>query len=131
MKEIEKQIKELRFLQPNNIDQETLNNPEKLKAYFDWKYENFEDEYKVYCKAKKDVLNVFLNTLSPEKKDYYVNRYHEYLDKSYAIHTRYADIIDNSIAIGNCELISKVIDEERAEREQLEEEYKDIKFMHS
>ena len=131
MKEIEEQIKGLRFLQPNNIDQETLNNPEKLKAYFDWKYENFEDEYKVYCKAKKELLNSFLDVLSPEKKDYYVKRYHEYLDKSYAIHTRYADIIDNSIAIGNGELISKVIDEERAERELLEEEYKDVKFMHS
>ena len=47
--------------------------------------------------------------------------YHEYLDKSYVIHTRYADIIDNSIAIDNGELISKVIDEERAERELLEE----------
>lgn len=69
MKEIEEQIKGLRFLQPNNIDQETLNNPEKLKAYFDWKYENFEDEYKVYCKAKKDLLNSFLDALSPEKKD--------------------------------------------------------------
>lgn len=37
-------MKELRFLQPNEIGAETLNDPVKCKAYFDWKYENFEKD---------------------------------------------------------------------------------------
>ena len=53
-------MKELRFLQPNQIDAESLNDPVKCKAYFDWKYENFEEEYKIYREEKRELLNDFL-----------------------------------------------------------------------
>lgn len=122
-------MKELRYLQPNQIDPETLKDPVKLKAYFDWKYENFEEEYKVYCEEKRKLRMAFLDTLPEEKRDYYKKRRAEYLEKYLSITDRYEPIISRSLEDGNIEIIEKAMDEEREEIHQLEEEYKDIEFL--
>lgn len=122
-------MKELRFLQPNQIDPETLKDPVKLNAYFDWKYEYFEEEYKTYCEEKRKLRNVFLETLPEEKKDYYKKKLAEYWDKRFSISGRYESIISKSIEDMNIEILEKAMDEEREEIRQLEEEYKDIQFL--
>ena len=122
-------MKEFRFLQPNQIDAETLNDPVKLKAYFDWKYENFEEEYKIYCDEKRKLRNEFLNTLSIEKKEYYLKRHEEYFDKFSEILDRYDPIISKAIENKDISILEKAMDEERAEYEKLKDEYKDIDFM--
>ena len=122
-------MKELRFLQPNQIDAETLKDPAKLKAYFDWKYEYFEEEYKIHCEERRKLLNDFLNTLPPEKKEHYQKRYEEYYDGFIRILDKYAPIISKAIEDKDIAIIEKAMDEERAEQKSLEEEYKDIEFM--
>lgn len=122
-------MKELRFLQPNKIDKETLNDPVKLKAYFDWKYENFEEEYKVYCAEKRKLRKDFLNALSPEKKEKYLNRYKEYMDRYFEIDKRYFSVLENAFEIQDIAIIEKTLDEEREEYDKLSAEFKDIDFM--
>lgn len=122
-------MKELRFLQPNQIDAETLKDPVKLKAYFDWKYENFEEEYKIYCDEKRKLRNEFLNTLPIEKKEYYLKRHEEYFDKFSEILDRYDPIISKAIENKDVSILEKAMDEEQKEKQNLEEEYKDIDFM--
>lgn len=122
-------MKELRFLQPNQIDDETRNDPVKLKAYFDWKYENFEEEYKIYCDEKRKLKDEFLNVLSPEKREYYQKRYEEYFDKFYAIDDKYYPLIEKAMENKDYTLVAKMIEEENAESQKLKEEYKDIEFM--
>ncbi|MBR1556282.1 MAG: hypothetical protein IJ647_00765 [Prevotella sp.] len=122
-------MKELRFLQPNQIDAETLKDPIKLKAYFDWKYENFEDEYKLYCEEKRKLRNEFLNALSVEKREYYLKRYEEFYNKFSELHDRYDPIISKAIENKNIIILEKTMDEEQNEKQNLDEEYKDIDFM--
>lgn len=122
-------MKELRFLQPNQIDKETFNDPVKCKAYFDWKYENFEEEYKIYREEKRKQLNEFLNTLPSEKKEYYLKRREEYYDEFMEIGKRYAPVISKAFENQDLAIIEKAMDEEREEYNKLEEKYKDIDFM--
>jgi ribosomal-protein-alanine N-acetyltransferase len=90
-------MKDLRFLQTNKIDVETLNDPVKCKAYFDWKYENFEEEYKIYREEKRKLLNEFLNTLPLEKKEYYMKRREEYGGEFLEISKRYEPVINKAL----------------------------------
>lgn len=122
-------MEELRYRQPNQIDAETLKDPVKLKAYFDWKYENFEKEYKTYQEKKRKLLKDFLNTLPPEKKENYQKRHEEYFDKIIRIHDKYDPIISKAIEDNDIAIIEKAMNEERSEHNSLEEEYKDISFM--
>ena len=122
-------MKELRFLQPNQIDEETLKDPVKLKAYFDWKYENFEEEYKLYCEEKRKLRNEFLNALPVEQKEYYLKRYEEYFDKFSEMLGKYNSIISKAIECKDFSILEKAMDEERCEKQNLEEDYKDIGFM--
>lgn len=122
-------MKELRFLQPNHIDPETLKDPVKLEAYFDWKYENFEEEYKIYCEEKQKLRKAFLAALPAEKKDYYNKRRTEYWNKHFSITDRYEPIMSKSLEDMNIEVLEKAMDEERKEIRQLDEEYKDIDFL--
>ena len=122
-------MKELRFLQPNQIDAETLKDPIKLKAYFDWKYENFEDEYKLYCEEKRKLRNEFLNALSVEKREYYLKRYEEFYNKFSELHDRYDPIISKAIENKNIIILEKTMDQEQNEKQNLDEEYNDIDFM--
>lgn len=122
-------MKELRFLQPNHLDAETLNDPVKCKAYFDWKYENFEEEYIIYCEEKRKSLNEFLNSLPPEKKEYYLKRRDEYYDEFSEISERYDPIIMKAIENKDRAILEKVMEEERVEYDNLEGKYKDIDFM--
>ena len=122
-------MKELRFLQPNQVDAETLNDPVKCKAYFDWKYENFEEEYKIYCEEKRKLLNEFLNSLPVEKKDYYLKRREDYYDEFSEITDRYDPVISKALENKDVAILKKAMDEERTEYKQLEEKYKDIDFM--
>lgn len=122
-------MKKLRFLQPNQIDEETLKDPVKLKAYFDWKYENFEEEYNLYCEEKQKLRDDFLDTLPPEKKEYYLKRYKEYFDRSIEILDRYDTIITKAIENKDFAIYEKSFEEQHAEYKKLEEEYKDIDFM--
>lgn len=122
-------MKELRFLQPSHVDAETLNDPVKYKAYFDWKYENFEEEYKIYCEEKRKLLDEFLDTLPPEKKEYYLKRREEYYEEFFEISNRYDPIIIKAIENKDVVILEKAMDEERAEYDNLKEKYKDIAFM--
>ena len=122
-------MKELRFLQPNQIDAETLKDPIKLKAYFDWKYENFEEEYKLYCEEKRKLRDEFLNSLPPEKRDYYLKRYKEYYDRFAELLDRYHLIMMKSIENKDLAIFEKSVEEKDAEYNKLVEEYKDIDFM--
>lgn len=122
-------MKELRFLQPNQIDKETINDPVKCKEYFDKKYENFEEEYKIYCEEKRKLLNEFLNTLPPKKKDYYLKRREEYYDEFSGISDRYDPVINKALENKDIAIFEKAMDEERAEYNKLEERFKDIDFM--
>ena len=122
-------MKELRFLQPNHVDAETLNDPVKCKAYFDWKYENFEDEYEIYLEEKRNLLNEFLNSLPPEKKEYYLKRREEYYNEFSEISERYDPVINKALENKDKAIIEKAMDEQRAEYILLEEKYKDIDFM--
>lgn len=122
-------MKELRFLQPSHVDAETLNDPVKYKAYFDWKYENFEEEYKIYCEEKRKLLDEFLNSLPPEKKEYYLKRREEYYDELFDIGNRYYPVIMKALENKDRAILEKAMDEECAEHENLEKKYKDIAFM--
>ena len=122
-------MKELRFLQPNQIDAETRNDPQKLQAYFDWKYENFEEEYKIYREEKSKLLDEFLDSLPSEKKDYYIKRKGEYFDKFEEILDRYESVIAKAKENEDITIFKKAMDEEHIELEKLNEEYKDIEFM--
>ncbi len=122
-------MKELRFLQPNQIDAESLNDPVKCKAYFDWKYENFEEEYKIYREEKRELLNDFLSTLPPEKKEYYLKRREEYYDEFIEIGNRYDPVISKALENKDIAILEKAMDEERAEFDKLQKKFKDIDFM--
>lgn len=122
-------MKELRFLQPNQIDAETLNDPVKLKAYFDWKYENFKEEYKLYCEEKRKLRNEFLNALPVEKKEYYMKRHEEYSDKFLEILDKYDHIISKALELKDISMFEKAMDQEQGEKQNLDDEYKDIDFM--
>lgn len=122
-------MEKLRYRQPNQIDAETLKDPVKLKAYFDWKYENFEEEYKIYQEERRKLFKDFLNSLPPEKKEYYVSRHKEYFDKYWAIYDRYFPVIERALENKEFDIVEKAFEEEQAEKEKLDEEYKDIKFM--
>ena len=122
-------MKDLRFLQPNKIDVETLNDPVKCKAYFDWKYENFEEEYKIYREEKRKLLNEFLNTLPSEKKEYYMKRREEYGGEFLEISKRYEPVINKALENNDIVILEKAMDEEREEYKKLTEKYKDIDFM--
>lgn len=98
-------------------------------AYFDWKYENFEEEYKIYCEEKRKLLDEFLNSLPPEKKEYYLNRREEYYDELFEIDNRYFPVIMKAVENKDIAIFEKTIEEERAEHSKLEEKYKDIDFM--
>ena len=124
-----KKMEKLRFLQPNEIDAETLNDPAKLKAYFDWKYENFEEEYKEYRKEKRILLKDFLDTIPSDKKELYLKRYDEYFERFLAIDDKYFPILEKAMASENTPLFTKILDEEHAEKQKLDEEYNDIEFM--
>ena len=122
-------MKELRFVQPNQIGEEILKDPVKLKAYFDWKYENFEEEYKLYCEGKRKLRDEFLDALPPEKREYYLNRYKEYYDRFGELLDRYHPIMMKSIENKDLSIFEKTVEEENAEYKKLVEEYKDIDFM--
>ena len=122
-------MKELRFLQPNEIGAETLNDPVKCKAYFDWKYENFEEEYKVYREEKRKALVEFLDTLPPEKKDHYLKRREEYFTEFMEIGKRYDPVISKAIENKDIASLKRTMDDERAEYKKLEEKYKDIAII--
>ena len=122
-------MKELRFLQPNEIGAETLNDPVKCKAYFDWKYENFEEEYKVYREEKRKALVEFLDTLPPEKKDHYLKRREEYFTEFMEIGKRYDPVISKAIENKDIAILKRPMDDERAEYKKLEEKYKDIAII--
>ena len=122
-------MKELRFLQPNQIDAETRNDPQKLQAYFDWKYEKFEEEYKIYREEKSKLLDEFLDSLPSEKKDYYIKRKGEYFDKFEEILDRYESVLAKAKENEDMTILKKAIDEEHIELVKLKEEYKDIEFM--
>ena len=122
-------MKDLRFLQTNKIDVETLNDPVKCKAYFDWKYENFEEEYKIYREEKRELLNDFLSTLPPEKKEYYLKRREEYYDEFIEIGNRYDPVISKALENKDIAILEKAMDEERAEFDKLQKKFKDIDFM--
>ena len=122
-------MKELRFLQPNEIGAETLNDPVKCKAYFDWKYENFEEEYKVYREEKRKALVEFLDTLPPEKKDHYLKRREEYFTEFMEIGKRYDPVISKAIENKDIAILKRTMDDERAEYKKLEEKYKDIAII--
>jgi len=122
-------MKDLRFLQTNKIDVETLNDPVKCKAYFDWKYENFEEEYKIYREEKRKLLNEFLNTLPLEKKEYYMKRREEYGGEFLEISKRYEPVINKALENNDIVILEKAMDEEREEYNKLKEKYKDIDFM--
>ena len=122
-------MKDLRFLQPNKIDVEVLNDPVKCKAYFDWKYENFEKEYKLYLEEKRKLLNEFLTTLPLEKKEYYMKRREEYYEEFMEISKRYDPVINKALENKDIVILEKAMDEEREEYKKLTEKYKDIDFM--
>lgn len=122
-------MEKLRFLQPNEIDAETLNDPAKLKAYFEWKYQNFEAEYKIHREEKRKELKEFLDTIPVEKKELYTKRYDEYFERFLSIDDKYAPLLEKAMASENTPLILKILDEEHAEKQLLDEEYKDIEFM--
>ena len=122
-------MEKLRFLQPNEIDAETLNDPAKLKAYFEWKYQYFEEEYKIHREEKRKELKEFLDTIPVEKKEFYTKRYDEYFERFLAIDDKYAPLFEKAMASKNTPLILKILDEEHAEKQSLDEEYKDIEFM--
>lgn len=122
-------MEKLRFLQPNEIDAETLNDPAKLKAYFEWKYQNFEAEYKIHREEKRKELKEFLDTIPVEKKELYAKRYDEYFERFLSIDDKYAPLLEKALASENTPLITKILDEEHAEKQSLDEEYKDIEFM--
>lgn len=122
-------MKELRFLQPNQIDKETLKDPVKLKAYFDRKYKNFEEEYSLYREEKRKLRDEFLDTLPPERKEYYLKRYEEYYDRFGELLDRYHLIMMKSIENKDLAIFEKSVEEKDAEYNKLVEEYKDIDFM--
>ena len=122
-------MKNLRFLQPNQINAETLNDPAKCKAYFDWKYENFEEEYKIYCEEKRKLLNEFLNRLPIEKKEYYLKRREEFYNEFFEISSKYNPIINKAVENKDIVILEKVMDEEHTDYDKLKEKYKDIEFM--
>ena len=122
-------MEKLRFLQPNEIDVETLNDPAKLKAYFEWKYQNFEAEYKIHREEKRKELKEFLDTIPVEKKELYTKRYDEYFERFLSIDDKYTPLLEKALASENTPLITKILDEEHAEKQLLDEEYKDIEFM--
>lgn len=122
-------MKELRFLQPNQIDAETLKDPAKLKAYFDWKYENFEEEYKIHCEERRKLKKAFLDALPKEKRDYYIQRKEEYFRRDFEIWDRYEPVLNKAYNDSNIVIMQKALDEMFAEEEILREEYKDIDFM--
>ena len=122
-------MKDLRFLQPNKIDVEVLNDPVKCKAYFDWKYENFEKEYKLYLEEKRKLLNEFLTTLPSEKKEYYMKRREEYYEEFMEISKRYDPVINKALENKDIVILEKAMDEEREEYKKLTGKYKDIDFM--
>ena len=104
-------MKELRFLQPSHFDPETLNDLVKCKAYFDWKYENFEEEYKIYCEEKRKQQNEFLNTLPSEKKEYYMKRREEYFEEFMEIGKRYDPVISKALENKDKVTFLKMIEE--------------------
>lgn len=122
-------MKKLRFLESGKADLETLNDPVKCKAYFDWKYENFEEEYKIYREEKRKLLDEFLNSIPPEKREYYLKRREEYYNEYFGLRDRYDPVISKAIENEDIAILEKAMDEERAESKILEEKYKDIDFM--
>lgn len=122
-------MKKLRFLQPNQIDAETLKDPAKLKAYFDWKYENFEEEYKIHCEEIRKLKEAFLDALPKEKREYYIQREEEYFRRDLEIWDRYEPVLNKAYNDNNIVIMKKALDEMFVEEDALREEYKDIDFM--